>query len=120
MKTQFLICSLIMFTFLTISSHTDKEIDNQEVSIESVDTLPSFHIFPQLPKNAIQKNKSFHSSSTLPKHLEYGVEKDGIVTPKGAKYHILITSPDTTKNWKILQMPIPDEQKFHILQPKIE
>ncbi|MEN0048260.1 MAG: hypothetical protein AAF806_14455 [Bacteroidota bacterium] len=65
-----------------------------------------------------QLNKSLATLlDTLPKYI---VEKDGIITPKGMKYHILITPPDTTQNWKIPQMLIEKTQKFHMLLPEIE
>ena len=63
------------------------------------------------------ENSLLSSLDTLPKYI---VEKDGIITPKGTKYHILIVPPDTTQNWKMQQMRIEKMQKFHVLIPEIE
>ncbi|MEM8525091.1 MAG: hypothetical protein AAGG68_10625 [Bacteroidota bacterium] len=69
------------------------------------------------PSLSALENPLLSSIDTLPK---YTIEKDGIITPKGRKYHILIVPPDTTQNWKMQQMLIEKMQKFHMLMPEIE
>jgi len=67
--------------------------------------------------DATFNNPIIASVDTLPKYL---VEKDGVITPKGMKYHILVVPPDTTQNWKMQQILIEKSRKFHMLLPEIE